>query len=202
MPEILNYALDDINEFKDKLFPSKKYFWKVGNCINWVGGKIERIFLDLNNLPDLEEKAKDNYIKIKVAELLLLLSETCANENKAKNKYYLKSQTEIVKNIHDEIIKDLSKNFTLKELSDRYGMSQIGLKNCFKAMYGKSIAKYIKDYRMEYAASLLRKTDETVMNIAASVGYENQSKFAAAFKELFGVNPTEYRKGDMTIYKV
>ncbi|WP_160684965.1 AraC family transcriptional regulator [Clostridium sp. C2-6-12] len=201
MPEILNYALDDINEFKDKLFPSKKYFWKVGNCINWVGGKIERIFLDLNNLPDLEEKAKDNYIKIKVAELLLLLSETCANENKAKNKYYLKSQTEIVKNIHEEIIKDLSKNFTLKELSDRYGMSQIGLKNCFKAMYGKSIAKYIKDYRMEYAASLLRKTDETVMNIAASVGYENQSKFAAAFKELFGVNPTEYRKGDMTIYK-
>lgn len=202
MPEILNYALDDINEFKDKLFPSKKYFWKVGNCINWVGGKIERIFLDLNNLPDLEEKAKDNYIKIKVAELLLLLSETCANENKTKNKYYLKSQTEIVKNIHEEIIKDLSKNFTLKELSDRYGMSQIGLKNCFKAMYGKSIAKYIKDYRMEYAASLLRKTDETVMNIAASVGYENQSKFAAAFKELFGVNPTEYRKGDMTIYKV
>ncbi|MDF2885352.1 MAG: transcriptional regulator, AraC family [Clostridiaceae bacterium] len=201
MPEILNYALDDINEFKDKLFPSKKYFWKVGNCINWVGGKIERIFLDLNNLPDLEEKAKDNYIKIKVAELLLLLSETCANENKAKNKYYLKSQTEIVKNIHEEIIKDLSKNFTLKELSDRYGMSQIGLKNCFKAMYGKSIAKYIKDYRMEYAASLLRKTDETVMNIAASVGYENQSKFAAAFKELFGVNPTEYRKGDMTVYK-
>lgn len=201
MPEILNYALDDINEFKDKLFPSKKYFWKVGNCINWVGGKIERIFLDLNNLPDLEEKAKDNYIKIKVAELLLLLSETCANENKAKNKYYLKSQTEIVKNIHEEIIKDLSKNFTLKELSDRYGMSQIGLKNCFKAMYGKSIAKYIKDYRMEYAASLLSKTDETVMNIAASVGYENQSKFAAAFKELFGVNPTEYRKGDMTIYK-
>lgn len=54
---------------------------------------------------------------------------------------------------------------------------------------------------MEYAASLLRKTDETVMNISASVGYENQSKFAAAFKELFGVNPKEYRKGDMTIYK-
>lgn len=201
MPEILNYALDDINEFKEKLFPSEKYFWKVGNCINWVGGKIERIFLDLNNLPDLEEKAKDNYIKIKVAELLLLLSETCANENKAKNKYYLKSQTEIVKNIHKEIINDLSKNVTLKELSDRYGMSQIGLKNCFKAMYGKSIAKYIKDYRMEYAACQLRKTDETVMNISASVGYENQSKFAAAFKELFGVNPTEYRKGDMTIYK-
>lgn len=201
MPEILKYALDDVNAFKDKLFHSEKYFWKVGNCINWVGGKIERIFLDLNNLPDLEERSKDNYIKIKVAELLLLLSETCANENKAKNKYYLKSQTQIIKNIHEDIIKDLSKNVTLKELSGIYGMSQIGLKNCFKDMYGKSIAKYIKDYRMEYAASLLRKTDETVMNISASVGYENQSKFAAAFKELFGVNPKEYRKGDMTIYK-
>ncbi|WP_238919075.1 AraC family transcriptional regulator [Clostridium sp. YIM B02555] len=202
MPGILNYALGDINEFKEKLFPTEKYFWKVGNCINWVGGKIERIFLDLNNLPNLKEKAKDNYMKIKVVELLLLLSETCANGNKAKNKYYLKSQTELVKNIHDEIINDLSKNFTLKELSDRHGISQIGLKNCFKAMYGKSIAKYTKAYRMEYAAAMLRKTDETVMNISASVGYENQSKFAAAFKEVFGVKPTEYRKGDMATYKI
>lgn len=48
---------------------------------------------------------------------------------------------------------------------------------------------------------MLRKTDETVMNISATVGYENQSKFAAAFKEVIGVNPTEYRKGDMDAFE-
>ncbi|MBN7575974.1 MULTISPECIES: helix-turn-helix domain-containing protein [Clostridium] len=201
LPEILKGAMIDIKTFQKRLFSSEKYFVKVGNCINWVGGKIERIFLDLFSLPDLPEAVIESYLKIKVLELILLLNENCANENETKNKYYLKAQTEIVKNVHDELIKNPSNNLTLKQLSEKYNISQSGLSNCFKAIYGKSIAKYIKDYRIEYAASLLRKTDETVMNISATVGYENQSKFAAAFKEVIGVNPTEYRKGDMDAFE-
>lgn len=76
----------------------------------------------------------------------MLLSENCSNQNESKNKYYLKSQTEIVKKVHDELIQNLSENLTLKLLSEKYNISQTALKNCFKVMYGKSIAKYIKDY--------------------------------------------------------
>lgn len=199
MPEILKDSLINIKTFQKQLFSSEKHFVKVGNCINWVGGKIERIFLDLYSASNFPETVRDSYLKIKILELMLLLSEACSAENETKNKYYLKSQTEIVKNVHDNLIKNISENLTLKQLSEKYNISESGLNNCFKAMYGKSVAKYIKDYRMEYAASMLRKTDETVMNISAAVGYENQSKFAVAFKEAIGVNPTEYRKGDMII---
>lgn len=199
MPEILKDSLVDINTFKKQLFPSEKYFVKVGKCLDWLGGKIERIFLDLYSISSSSEAFRESYVKIKILEFLLLLSENCSNQNESKNKYYLKSQTEIVKKVHDELIQNLSENLTLKLLSEKYNISQTALKNCFKAMYGKSIAKYIKDYRMQYAAALLRKTEETVMNISAAVGYENQSKFAAAFKEFIGANPIDYRKGDMII---
>jgi AraC-like DNA-binding protein len=47
---------------------------------------------------------------------------------------------------------------------------------------------------MENAAQLLRETRDSVAGIAATVGYENQSKFTAAFKETYGMLPTEYRK--------
>lgn len=46
---------------------------------------------------------------------------------------------------------------------------------------------------MERAARLLRETEDSIAQIARSVGYGSQSRFTAAFKEYFGVSPTEYR---------
>ena len=47
---------------------------------------------------------------------------------------------------------------------------------------------------MNVAASVL-VTDrkKKIIDVAANVGYDNPSKFAAAFKELFGMSPAEYR---------
>ncbi|MCQ2529184.1 MAG: AraC family transcriptional regulator [Saccharofermentans sp.] len=64
----------------------------------------------------------------------------------------------------------------------------------FKSVYGNSIAAHIKEHRMEQAARLLNDTDYNIAEIASSVGYSSQSKFTAAFKEYYGVLPTDYRK--------
>lgn len=47
---------------------------------------------------------------------------------------------------------------------------------------------------MEAAAELLRKTDRPVGEIALGVGYQNQSKFAHAFRPIYGMTPTEYKR--------
>jgi len=51
----------------------------------------------------------------------------------------------------------------------------------------------MKEYRIRQAAILLRRNNDTVADIAKRVGYENQSKFATAFKKIMKVSPTEYR---------
>jgi AraC-like DNA-binding protein len=56
------------------------------------------------------------------------------------------------------------------------------------------IAAHIKEHRMKKAATLLKETGDSISVIAKSVGYENQSKFSAAFKELYGQTPNEYRR--------
>ena len=68
------------------------------------------------------------------------------------------------------------------------------LKTGFKGVYGSPIYTYIRTYKMNVAASML-VTDrkKKIIDVAASVGYDNPSKFAAAFKELFGMSPAEYR---------
>lgn len=52
----------------------------------------------------------------------------------------------------------------------------------------------MKTYRMKQAAALLRQTQATIAEIANQVGYENQSKFATAFRDVFKIAPAEYRK--------
>ena len=59
--------------------------------------------------------------------------------------------------------------------------------------------RYCKDgdtfiAKLPIAAGLLEKTDLAIIEIAGSVGYESQSKFASAFRREFGLPPFEYRK--------
>ena len=68
------------------------------------------------------------------------------------------------------------------------------LKDTFKGVYGQPIGTYMKVYRMKQAAALLRQTQATIAEIANQVGYENQSKFATAFRDVFKIAPAEYRK--------
>ena len=79
-----------------------------------------------------------------------------------------------------------------KVLSKHISVS--ALKQCFKGVYGTAIYTYMRNYRMDLAASMLIQTDEPVTVIAGKVGYTNSSKFSEAFKSVKGKTPLEYRK--------
>jgi len=49
---------------------------------------------------------------------------------------------------------------------------------------------------MQYAADLLLSDrSRLIADIAQNVGYDNASKFSAAFRAVMGVTPQDYRKG-------
>ena len=98
-----------------------------------------------------------------------------------------------------QITKDLSKKITVESLAAGYRISPSSLKNYFSGIYGCSISEYLQIMRMRQAKILLETTNNSVMQIAAFVGYENQSKFSAVFKKHTGYAPLEYKK--ITILK-
>lgn len=108
--------------------------------------------------------------------------------------YFYSSQIEKIKSVHKLLTEELSVNYTTEELAKRFDISVGALKTGFKGVYGSPIYTYIRTYKMNVAASVL-VTDrkKKIIDVAASVGYDNPSKFAAAFKELFGMSPAEYR---------
>ncbi len=133
------------------------------------------------------------YQKLKAMELLLYLGkrDVSANEHLAD---YQAEQIEIIRNIHEQLTQHMEEHFTIESLAKQYLMNPTTLKTVFKAVYGNSIAAHTKEHRMERAAKLLLETQDSISGIARAVGYENQSKFTAAFKEYYQILPTEYRK--------
>lgn len=153
---------------------------------------VEHIFSELYNVP---AKIKRDYFRIKVLELLLFLDALELSEHKEERPYFYKSQVEKIKAIQALMTKDLTKSYTIEELSNQFDIALTPLKNCFKNVYGSPIFAYMRTYRMNYAAVLLR-TDKTlkIADIAGMVGYDSPSKFASAFKQEMGKTPLEYRK--------
>lgn len=153
---------------------------------------IEHIFSELYNVPS---KIKHSYFKVKVLELLLYLDALELSGRKGERLYFYRGQVEKIKAIQAFLTSDLTKSYTIEELSERFDIAQTPLKNCFKGIYGSPIFTYMRNYRMNYAASLLKtEKNRKVAEIAGLVGYDSPSKFASAFRETMGKTPLEYRK--------
>lgn len=142
--------------------------------------------------------AKDDaplgYLRLKALECFFLLSQMLPQNNFETAAYYPENQIQKVKALKEELTSYLESRETLKSMACRYEMSLTTLKDCFKAVYGKPIHTFLREYRMQAATKLLITTKLSVAEIAGTVGYENPNKFSTAFKEIIGLSPSEYRK--------
>lgn len=185
----LSNAVEDISfdliQLRDKLYAANKYYIMRAN------EAINNIFLQLYKIP---EAIKEDYIKIKILELLLFLKSIDFSEVSKNRPYYLKCHVETVKDIMQFITQHIEKHITLADLSVRFHMPLTTMKTCFKGVYGTTIYAYMRTFRIQSAAYMLKETRYSIMEIAGKVGYDNASKFSSAFRDIMGVSPLEYRK--------
>ena len=154
--------------------------------------KLDSMFSDFDTIPD---SIQIPYYKLKIFEILLFLSTI---PTKIQTSSCFSQQMELIKKIHAQLVHHFDQRFTIETLSKQYLINASTLKSLFKMVYGMPIATYMKEYRMKKAAQLLRETDDTIAAIAKKVGYESQSKFTIAFKDIFQMLPSEYRKSIRT----
>lgn len=92
------------------------------------------------------------------------------------------------------IERNYSLPLTVDKIAANAGFSKSRFMSIFKEFTNTSCKKYINKCRMESAQNLLVSTNETVLEIAISCGYNNISLFNREFKKTYGATPMEYRK--------
>ena len=81
---------------------------------------------------------------------------------------------------------------SLKELADQVHLSREVCCRLFRKMTGKTITKYLEEYRVNQSFSLVQSGRYPMTQIADMVGFSNASRVAGAFRKQFGCNPGEY----------
>jgi AraC family transcriptional regulator len=81
----------------------------------------------------------------------------------------------------------------LSALARDVGLSPSHLSRAFHQTTGETPSAYLLRLRMAAACRLLRETDQSVIQVALSVGYATQGHFTQMFRRQVGQTPTQYR---------
>jgi AraC family transcriptional regulator len=97
-----------------------------------------------------------------------------------------------VETVVEALRKDLANPPTLEAIAREAACSPFYLSRTFSKEMGQTIPQYLRQLRMEKAATLLKSGSFNVTEAALEVGYSSLSHFSAAFHQTFGCCPGLY----------
>lgn len=85
-------------------------------------------------------------------------------------------------------------NITNDSLAELCGISTVYFRKTFESVYGVPPIKYLHNFRIKKAKSILKSDYDTIEQVALSVGYNSIYHFSKMFKLYTEVSPSEYAK--------
>lgn len=104
------------------------------------------------------------------------------------------SPDEIAGEIHDYIDKNYAENIRISMFSEKYFFTKEYISRTFKNRFHIGIYEYVLNVRMESAARLLQDSSIKIQDVGSRVGFRDNNYFSKAFKNYFGLSPSDYRQ--------
>src|SRR6266849_1287964 len=82
---------------------------------------------------------------------------------------------------------------TLADVAEFAGVHAVSLARAFRRTHHCTVGEYVRKLRIEFACQKLTASDESLVEIAFSAGFSEQSHLCRTFKRLTGLTPSEYR---------
>jgi AraC-like DNA-binding protein len=98
-----------------------------------------------------------------------------------------------VERIRQEIDRNFATPHDLRTLAKRARVSVPYLCRFFKSYTGKTVIEYLVERRIQAAVWKLRETDEKIISIALTCGFNDIAYFNRVFKRIMSTTPSQYR---------
>ena len=109
------------------------------------------------------------------------------------NPWY-KSIQEIIDVIDGCIKQGNNEDLTLEHLARTLGYSEYYISRKFREISGMQFRDYLRYRKLAFALKQVRDTDRGLLDIALDYGFSSHEAFTRAFKEAYGITPSEYRE--------
>ncbi len=101
---------------------------------------------------------------------------------------------EIAKRASHDFVNLCQKNISLEDMADEYNVSYYYLSRSFKKNIGENYTDFLLKVRLNKAVDLIINTDKMITDIAEESGFSNIKSFNNAFRKIFSISPTDFRK--------
>lgn len=100
----------------------------------------------------------------------------------------------IIQEIDDCIKSKSDEILTLSYLAKKLGYSDFYVSRKFREISGMNLRDYIGQRKLAFALKEVRDTTIGLIDIAFDHGFSSHEAFSRAFRELYGISPSDYRK--------
>ena len=100
----------------------------------------------------------------------------------------------------DRVMKVINANLdnprlTVEMVAEEVGISRVHLHRKLKELTNQTSRDFIRNVRLSKAAEMLTEKKYAISELSEVVGFSSPASFATAFKNLYGVSPSEYVQG-------
>ncbi len=109
--------------------------------------------------------------------------------------YEWQQQIQIIVDEIDRCVKEHNDEaLTLHFLSCKLGYSEFYITRKFREILGMQFKEYLRRRKLAFALKEVRDSDRNLLEIAFDYGFSSHEAFTRAFKDAYGITPSEYRK--------
>lgn len=151
--------------------------------------RIQNAFSKIDTVLNTKNSYAQIECKYHLYDLILFLLRSVKGESPHSNKQNILSPATnyIAEYYFDSTI-------TNQQLSELCGISTVYFRKTFESVYGISPIRYLNNFRINKAKSLLLSDYDTIEQVALSVGYNSIYHFSKMFRQYTGMSPSEYAK--------
>lgn len=118
----------------------------------------------------------------------------CYNNAKVIDTQGLNGNSERIDEVKRYIREHIDEPLNREVLATVAGFSVPHFHRIFTACVGENIASYVRRVRMERAGLKLRMGAVDITEVALAAGYDTHAAFSRAFKQQYGLSPSEFRQ--------
>lgn len=137
---------------------------------------------------------RNRYFEIAIKSNLLQLFYIFLSNQSEVVPVVRKKSLEKVKQLLTYIEENYAEALTVHSAASYMGFSDSHFMKFFRQHMHSTFTNYLNDYRITIASRLLLGTEDSILEIAEKVGFNNLSYFNRLFKSQFGMSPRDYRK--------
>lgn len=127
---------------------------------------------------------------------LFAMVSSMPNHNKSSRKTTSLEYMRRIRLAQEYVAQHLDEPIRLDDVAKASHFSSYHFHRIFHALQGETINEYVSRKRMEKAAKRLAyKSDTSITEVAMMGGFSSSANFSKAFKQYFGISPSDLRKG-------